>query len=180
MLDDEQIQLVHTASLRLLEEVGVEFMGTAARDAFREAGAIVDDDTGLVRIPRDVVEQAIASAPSQFTVTPRNAARQLVVGGDNVSFGLVAGPPTVHDRVRGRRSGNLDDYVTLLELAQSFEVIHFIGNQPTSPIELPANTRHLDCYRANVTYTDRTFHCLAIGRQRTLDGIETMAALLAL
>ena len=175
ILDEEQVELIHAASLDLLQDVGIELMGPAARAAFRTAGAIVDDASGLVRVPREAVEQAVASAPSRFTVTPRNPRRALDVGGDAVAFGLVAGPPTVHDRVRGRRSGNLDDYVTLLKLAQSFDVIHFVGNQPTSPIELPANTRHLDCYRANVTYTDRTYHCLAIGRERTLDGIEMMA-----
>ncbi len=175
LLDEEQLTAVHEASLRLLQDVGIEFMGPAARDAFRAAGAIVDDESGLVRIPREVVEQAIASAPARFLVTPRGAERAIEVGGDHVSFGLVAGPPTVHDRVRGRRAGNLDDYISLVKLAQSFDVIHFIGNQPTSPQELPAGTRHLDTYRANVTYTDRTFHCLAIGRERTLDGIETMA-----
>ena len=175
ILDEEQVELIHAASLDLLQDVGIELMGPAARAAFRTAGAIVDDASGLVRVPREAVEQAVASAPSRFTVTPRNPRRALDVGGDAVAFGLVAGPPTVHDRVRGRRSGNLDDYVTLLKLAQSFDVIHFVGNQPTSPIELPANTRHLDCYLANVTYTDRTYHCLAIGRERTLDGIEMMA-----
>jgi len=175
LLDAEQIAGVHDASLRLLQDIGVEFMGRAARAAFAEAGSLVDDDTGLVRIPREVVEDGLASAPQQFTVTPRNPARKLELGTDRIAFGLVAGPPTVHDRVRGRRTGNLDDYVTLVKLAQCFEVIHFVGNQPTSPQELPASTRHLDTYRANVTYTDRTFHCLAIGRDRTLDGIEMMA-----
>ncbi len=175
LLDDEQVALVHEASLSLLQDVGVEFMGASARAVFRAAGAIVDDESGLVRVPREVVEHAVASAPARFTVTPRGPERTVEVGGDHVAFGLVAGPPTVHDRVRGRRAGNLDDYVTLVKLAQSFDVIHFIGNQPTSPQELPAGTRHLDTYRANVTFTDRTFHCLAIGRERTLDGIETMA-----
>ncbi len=175
LLDAEQLDAVHVASLRLLQDVGVEFMGGAARAAFAGAGALVDEPTGLVRIPTDLVEHALATAPSRFTVTPRNPARSLDIGGDRIAFGLVAGPPTVHDRLRGRRTGNFDDYVTLVKLAQYFDVIHFVGNQPTSPQELPAGTRHLDTYRANVTYTDRTFHCLAIGRDRTLDGIEMMA-----
>ena len=94
---------------------------------------------------------------------------------DHVSFGLVAGPPNVHDCVNGRRSGNYRDYSILIKLAQSFDIIHFIGNQPTPPIELPAGTRHLDCYLANVTYSDRVYHCTAIGRHRALDGIDIMA-----
>lgn len=175
LLDAEQVEAVHEGSLRLLQEAGVELMGRPARDAFRAAGALVDGESGLTRIPREVVAHALATVPPRFAVTPRNPERRLQVGGDHVAFGLVAGPPTVEDRVRGRRTGSLADYVELVKLAQCFDVIHFVGNQPTSPQELPAGTRHLDTYRANVTYTDRTFHCLAIGRERTLDGIEMMA-----
>ena len=175
LLGEDQLRAIHEASLGLLQEIGVEFMGPAARAVLRSAGALSDEETGVVRIPREVVESAIASAPEEFVVTPRNPERRLEVGGDRIAFGLVAGPPTVHDRVRGRRVGNLDDYISLVKLAQSFDVIHFVGNQPTSPQELPVATRHLDTYLANVTYTDRAFHCLAIGRERTLDGIEMTA-----
>jgi len=175
LLDEDQVVAVHEASLTLLEDIGVEFMGAAARRLLASAGALVEDETGLVRIPREVVAHALGTVPGRFVVTPRNVARRLEVGGDRIAFGLVAGPPTVHDRVRGRRTGNLEDYITLVKLAQSFDVIHFIGNQPTSPQELPVSTRHLDTYLANLTYTDRVFHCLAIGRERTLDGIEMTA-----
>ena len=150
-------------------------MGPAARQKFREAGAGVEEATGLVKIPRELVERALASAPSSFVLTPRNPARAIHVGENHVSFGLVAGPPNVHDCVAGRRPGNLKDYVSLIKLAQSFDIIHFIGNQPTSPVELPVGTRHLDCYRANVTYSDRVYHCTAIGRIRAVDGIDIMA-----
>ncbi|HVJ34925.1 MAG TPA: trimethylamine methyltransferase family protein [Terriglobia bacterium] len=174
-LSQDQLMTLHQASLRLLEEIGIEFMGAAARQAFRTAGAEVDEATGLVRIPRGLVDQALASAPASFSLTPRNPARALAVGGNHVAFGLVAGPPNIHDCVKGRRSGNYADYVTLIKLAQSFDIIHFLGNQPTAPIELPAETRHLDCYLANVTYADRVYHCSAIGRDRALDGIDVMA-----
>ena len=40
---------------------------------------------------------------------------------------------------------------------------------------LPAETRHLDTYLANVLWTDRVFHLSAIGRERTLDGIAISA-----
>ncbi len=175
VLTRDQIEAIDDASLRLLEEIGIEFMGAAARALLRRAGAAVDEATGLVRIPRELVRDALKSAPASFTLTPRNPARRIHVGGNHISFGLVAGPPNVHDCVKGRRSGNYADYVTLIKLAQSFDIIHFIGNQPTAPIELPVGTRHLDCYLANVTYADRVYHCTAIGRNRALDGIDIMA-----
>jgi len=175
LLSRDQLMAIHEASLELLEETGIEFMGSAARQKFRAAGADVNDATGLVKIPRELVKATLKTAPSSFVLTPRNPARAIHAGENHISFGLVAGPPNVHDCVAGRRSGNYKDYISLIKLAQSFDIIHFIGNQPTSPQELPVATRHLDCYLANVTYSDRVFHCTAIGRNRALDGITMMA-----
>lgn len=175
VLSQDQLMAIHEASLKLLEETGIEFMGVAARRRLREAGASVDDTTGLTKLPRELVLGAIKSAPSSFVLTPRNPQRAIHLGENFISFGLVAGPPNIHDCVQGRRAGNLEDYVKLIKLAQSFDIIHLIGNQPTAPIELSPRTRHLDCYRANVTYADRVYHCTAIGRNRALDGIDIMA-----
>ena len=175
LLSQDQLMAIHEASLELLETIGIEFMGSAARQKFRKAGASVDDATGLVRIPRELVQRALKTAPATFVLTSRNPARRIHAGENFISFGLVAGPPNVHDCVNGRRSGSYKDYISLIKLAHSFDIIHFVGNQPTAPVELPANTRHLDCYLANVTYSDRVYHCSAIGRNRALDGIDVMA-----
>ena len=174
-LPQPHVDAIHDATLRLLAEIGIEFMSPEARDVFRRAGADVDDATGLVRLPADLVMRTIAMAPSSFTITPRNPGNRLQVGGNHVNFSLVAGPPFVHDQINGRRGGNMTDYERLIRLAQSFDVIHYVGNQPTVPTELPAETRHLDCYQANIVNTDKVFHCTAIGRDRALDGIDMMA-----
>src|SRR5215469_11754092 len=175
VLSQDQVTAIHEASLKLLEETGIEFMGAAARQRLRQAGASVDDATGLTKLPREVVLDAIKSAPSSFVLTPRNPERRIHLGENFISFGLVAGPPNIHDGIQGRRAGNLEDYVKLIKLAQSFDIIHLIGNQPTAPIEMPTRTRHLDCYLANVTYSDRVYHCTSIRRNRALDGIDIMA-----
>jgi trimethylamine--corrinoid protein Co-methyltransferase len=174
-LSADQIEAIHRASLTILEEIGIEFMGAAARDLFAKAGARVDHGSGLVRIPRELIDAALKTAPRSFRLTPRNPARAVELGHDALAFGLVAGPPNVHDFVNGRRSGNLADYKRLIALAQSFDIIHLLGNQTTAPQELPVSSRHLDCYLANVTETDKVYHCTAIGRERALDGIDMMA-----
>ena len=81
----------------------------------------------------------------------------------------------MHDRVNGRRAGNLADYQNFTRLAHFFNAIHMIGNQVVAPIELAANTRHLDTYKANIELSDLCFHCSAIGRNRAVDGIRMMA-----
>ena len=174
-LDEAQLEAVHRASLTILDEIGIEFMGAKARAVFAKAGAKVDEGSGLVRIPGELIQEALRTAPRTFTLTPRNPARRIELGGDALAFGLVAGPPTVEDRINGRRAGNLPDYQRLIQLAQSFDIIHLIGNQPTAPQELPVQSRHLDCYLANLTYSDKVYHCTAIGAERALDGIDMMA-----
>jgi trimethylamine--corrinoid protein Co-methyltransferase len=171
----EQLEKVHDASMRILEEIGIEFMSKQALSMLDKAGADVDHASGLVKFDRDLVLDLVAKAPSEVTLRPRNPEHSITLGGNHINFGLVAGPPNVQDRVNGRRQGNYEDYATLLKLAQSLNIVHLIGNQPTAPVELPAHTRHLDCYAANVTYTDRVYHCSSIGADRALDGIDIAA-----
>ena len=175
ILSQEQVEAIHATSMRILEELGIELMSATARDHFRRAGAEVDDGTALVKIDRGLVEELVAKAPAQFTLTPRSETKQLKFGGRNMVFGLVAGPPSVHDRIGGRRDGNLADYENFVRLAHHFNAIHMIGNQVCAPVELPANTRHLDTYNANIALSDLSFHASAIGRGRAVDAIRMMA-----
>ncbi|MFD0857859.1 trimethylamine methyltransferase family protein [Roseovarius aquimarinus] len=175
ILSDDQVEAIHDASMRVLEELGIELMSAEARALFRAAGADVDEATGVVRIDRALLAELISTAPSEFTLTSRNPAKRLVFGGDHMAFGMVAGPPSVHDRINGRRSGNLPDFENFTRLAHHFNAIHIIGNQVCAPMELPANSRHLDTYNANLTLSDLCFHTTSIGKGRAMDGIRMMA-----
>ncbi|MBS0367375.1 MAG: trimethylamine methyltransferase family protein [Proteobacteria bacterium] len=174
-LSGDQIEAIHLTSMRILEELGIEVRSDKALQLLRAAGAQVDFSTSTVRIERGLVEQALASAPASFTLTPRNPARRIRLGENHLQFALVAGPPNVHDCERGRRAGNFQDYCDFVRLAQYFNAIHLLGNQVCAPVDLPATTRHLDTYRANLTYSDRVFHVSAIGAGRALDGVRMMA-----
>ena len=174
-LSDDQIESIHLASLRLLEEYGIEVMSAPAREIFRAAGAEVDDATMIVKADRGLIESAIASAKPHFTLTPVNPDRALIVGGDQIHFGLVSGAPNAHDIKGGRRSGNFEDYKKLMMLGQSFNVIHFFGNQPLAPNDLPVNTRHLDTTFVNLTMTDKVFLSMSIGEGRVRDAARLTA-----
>ena len=175
LLSEDQIEAVHEASMHILENFGIEMMSASACDLFAGWGAAVDRDTMTVRIDRGMVGEALETAPPVHTLTPRNPENALTLGGDHINFTLVAGPPNVHDFERGRRAGNYDDYCDFTRLAQHFNAIHMLGNQVCAPMELPANTRHLDTYFANATLSDKCFNVSAIGRGRALDGVNMTA-----
>ncbi|PBB42700.1 methyltransferase [Mesorhizobium sp. WSM3866] len=175
ILDEEQMDKLHRTSMRILSELGIRVMGEKVLGIFEAAGAIVDRAENTVRIDESIVREALRNAPSSFSLSSRNPDKQIRIGGNSLVFGLVAGPPNVHDRINGRRQGNLADYENFIRLAHHFNAIHIIGNQVVAPMELPANSRHLDTYRANLTLSDLSFHCSAIGRGRAMDSIAMTA-----
>jgi len=71
-LDDQQLDKLQKATLQILENTGVQFSSKKALAIFTEHGAEVDHDSGIVKIPRDLVFKAMATVPRYFTLGARN------------------------------------------------------------------------------------------------------------
>jgi len=172
-LNEEQLEKIHEASMRILEQQGIEVLGDQALEVFRKAGAEVTD--GIVKMDRGLVMETVSYAPAEFRVTPRNPENTLHCGGNNINFGLVSGPPNVHDCVNGRRPGNFADYKKIISLGQYFNVISFIGTQGVATTDLPPNSRHLDTTLVNLTLSDKPFFTIGIGGGRVRDAVAMAA-----
>jgi trimethylamine--corrinoid protein Co-methyltransferase len=173
--DADAMQAIHETSISILKEAGIRVMSNQVMDLFERAGALVDRDTQTVCIDETHVAAALGTVPKTFDMVARTPSKKIQMGGSAMNFGLVAGPPNTHDCIRGRRAGNYEDYCDFIRLAQHFNAVNIIGNQVVAPVELAANTRHLDTYLANIRYSDLVFHVSGIGRGRVLDGINMMA-----
>ncbi|MBN36137.1 MAG: methyltransferase [Rhodospirillaceae bacterium] len=171
VLSQDQLEHIHTASLTILEELGMEVMGEDARRIYREAGADVDDSTMRVRFDRDMIMEQMAKVPAEFTLHSRVSVRDVTLGGNRIVTTAVSSPPNVADLDNGRRSGNFEDFQNLVRVAASLNCIHFLGGYPVEPIDLPVPTRHLDCYMTFITQTDRVWRTYALGAERSRDGI---------
>ena len=172
VLAPDQLEMLHDASLRLLEETGMDFLNGAARDTLKAAGAEVEPGTERVRFDRGLIEAAVAKAPSRFTLHARNPARNLEMGGNAINFAVVGSAPNVSDTEGGRRPGNFADYCDLLRLGHSLNAVHLFGGYPVEPIDLDPAIRHLDAVSALATLTDKVFSIYALGPHRIRDGIE--------
>ena len=174
-LSDDQLEAIHQASMKILEEIGVEVNSARARALYKQAGAAVDEASQIVRLSEELVAALLETAPSTFVLTPTNPDRALTIGGNHIHFGMVSGAPNVHCAVKGRRTGNFEDYQNLIKLGQSFNVIHFFGNQTLAPNDLPVNTRHLDTSFVNLTCADKVFLTMSIGATRVRDTTNMLA-----
>jgi trimethylamine--corrinoid protein Co-methyltransferase len=172
ILSADQLETIHRASLRILAEVGIEVLGDPAIDLLRSAGASVDRTNRRVRLEPGLVESLIATAPPIFEVHARNPERSITLGGPHLAFTSVGGPAFVTDLDRGRRPGNLADFIDYVRLIGALDVIHMEAGGPLEPTDLPVPTRHLDMYRVLATTLDKTWQCLGSGRTVVDDAIE--------
>lgn len=71
VLSDDDVQRIYEASLSILEEPGVFSESDLFLDIFEKGGARVDRDGRTIRVPREMVEAAIKSAPRSFVLHGR-------------------------------------------------------------------------------------------------------------
>ncbi len=168
----EELDRIHDASMRILERVGMEILDPEARSIYREHGCEVDEANQRVRLPREVVERAVAHAPAEFTLHARNPQRHVRIGGRHLTFGSVCSTPHYLDRDGVRRTGDREGFRDLLKLAQSLEIVHLISGYPVEPTDLHFSVRHLEASWDILTLTDKGLPCYSLGRQRNRDLIE--------
>ena len=169
---DDELDRIHDVSMRILERVGMEILDPEARSIYREHGCEVDEASMRVRMPREVVERAVACAPAEFTLHARNADHHVLIGGRHLTFGSVCSTPHHLDRDGVRRTGDRSGMRDLLRLAQSLETVHLISGYPVEPTDLHFSVRHLEASWDILTLTDKGLPCYSLGRQRNRDLLE--------
>lgn len=170
LVDADQLEAIHEASLDVLQDIGMDVLEPAARAVFAEAGCVVDGER--VRFDREMVAESVARSPSEFTLHARNPDRNVRIGGDNVVFTAVASPPNVSDVAEGRRTGNHEDFQKLVKLSHYFNSIHMHAGYPVEPADLHPSVRHLHATFDLLTLSDKAINAYSLGRERNLDCLE--------
>ncbi|MGE0148152.1 MAG: trimethylamine methyltransferase family protein, partial [Parvibaculaceae bacterium] len=170
ILSDDQIETIHTRSLDVLEEIGMDVLNQEAIELYRKAGARVEGER--VRIGRDIVVEALKTPPSEFDLHARNPAHTIRIGGRWIAFAPVGGPPNCSDMDRGRRPGTLDDNANFIRLAQFFNCVHAAGGGSVDALDVHASVRNLHIMRNKVRLSDKVLFAVSTGRARLFDGME--------
>src|SRR4029453_17091275 len=90
VLTEEQIERIHDASMRILEEFGIEFLDVQARERAVAKGAELVPGTQRLRFDRNLIADYVGRAPAEFTLHARVRERNLTFGGNHINFGSVA------------------------------------------------------------------------------------------
>jgi trimethylamine---corrinoid protein Co-methyltransferase len=169
-LDEDGVLAIHRGAMRILKEIGIEFLNPDAVNILKKAGCKVDGTN--VRMDESFVMEMLAHAPPEFPITPRNPAREVMIGGKNMVFVNVSSPPNSWDMERGKRSGDFETFKEFMKLTQYFNCIHIAGGYPVEPIDIHPAVRHLDCVYEKLTLTDKVIHAYSLGAERVEDVME--------
>ena len=171
ILDETALKIIETNAEKILEDIGVNFPDNpTAMKLWQDAGASIDGDR--VRIPRGLARKLIKTAPSQFTQHARNPEKNVVIGGNNLVFAPVYGPPFFRDYKDGRRYATIGDFQKMVKLIYMSKYLHHSGGTVCEPTDIAVNKRHFDMLYAHMKYSDKPFMGSVTAPERATDSVE--------
>jgi trimethylamine--corrinoid protein Co-methyltransferase len=175
VLNSTEIEQIHSASMEVLQTVGVKVDYALAREIFAEAGALVDDSTQSVRIPETLVRQAVEQAPKSFRFFGADGQFCVNIGGGEPVFAALGTPIACLDLETGEHRPT-----TLLDLEHHIQLINACQNIHCSqmdvwPNDAPPNAIHTEAIWTWAHHSHKPFGMGCYGYRPTLDMMEMMA-----
>jgi trimethylamine--corrinoid protein Co-methyltransferase len=126
VLSDDQISRILDEAKRLMAEVGMEIRGEALKQRLLDHGLKTDASGGRILFPPDVVDKAIADAPSTFTLHDRDGNPYTEIGGYNVHYVPGSSGLKILDHRTGEtRLTNSTDFIEYARICDGLEHIAY-------------------------------------------------------
>ena len=170
LLSDDQVQVIHDASMDVVEEVGVEFRCDDALALWRDAGAAVDG--ARVRLDREHLMTLVGTAPSSYTMVARDPTHTVTVGNGKTIFTPSYGAPYVLGLDGTRRPGTLEDFKNFTKLNHLSPALHMSGGVVCEPMDVPVPKRHLYMTQNLLTYSSKPFMGAVTSKERAEDSLH--------
>lgn len=171
VLSDEGAEIIENNAETILEEVGIDFKDDPeALAILKDAGADVQGER--VHFPRGMCRELCKTAPSEFTQHARNSDRSVIIGGNNMVFAPVYGPPFIRDLEGERRYATIEDFRNIVKIVYMHPGLHHSGGTVCEPVDLPVPKRHLEMLYTHMKYSDKPYMGSVTSAERARDSIE--------
>lgn len=172
---EEQILRIDSASMHILENIGIVFRDPIALEDWARAGAKVVEET--VFLDRGLVRELITTIPETFTYHARNPANNLPFGQDHSIFVPMTGAPYLRDLEDVRRNPTLEDLAAFHKLSHMLPAIHSSAHHIVEPHDHPISQRHLHITYSSMKHSDKTFMGMTTSPKNAEDVMEMCAIL---
>lgn len=133
-LDEREQDLIHEQSLKWLKQIGVKIHSLPVLELLGERGADIDRETKIAKIPAKMVEEALKTAPSEFTLCARDPKHDLPMPTQGPPHATTSGLAVfIVDLETGEyRSSTRSDIAELSRLGDALEPIDFLWTSITA------------------------------------------------
>lgn len=170
VLTPDEVEKIHKESMRILTEVGVEFMYEPALEVFRAHGLKVEGQR--VYFTEAFILEAVKKAPSEFRLHARNPQKSITCNQTNVNFVPAYGVPFIYEADGSRRFSTMADYNNIVKLAGASSNICHTGGNVCEPSDVPVEIRHLKMLYSHIKNSDKAFMGSAYGVTGARDAIQ--------
>ncbi len=170
---DQELNDLHDATVRVLRDVGVAFHEPEALEIFKTHGIKLDGN--IVHIDESHLRKALETAPPQFTITARNPAKSVTIGGNDLVFAPGYGAAFMVTETGEQRKPVMEDYNNFCRLVQTSKYINMNGCLMVEPSDVSPELAHLDMVFSNIVLCDRPFLGSSVSREAATDSIEMAA-----
>lgn len=153
ILSDGECERIHEAGLDIAEKVGIRCDNAALREILRKAGCNVDEQTGIVHIPRQLAKDSYASVGRKPVLKCVNG-KELRCYGGNRYYGSLILDPLVVDYEEGPRQPRLSDIERHAKLGDALPLIDTIYKMEHTLTDVPeavSELKGLETFMANQT-----------------------------
>ena len=126
ILGPAELKTLKKGTYQLLAEVGVFYPSEKALKIFADHGADVDWDTKIVRIPPDLVDKAMATAPREFVLGGREPRFDLTLDGSRSYLTTDGcGVHVIDLETREKRSSKKADVAMMARVGDALPMVSF-------------------------------------------------------
>lgn len=174
----EEKQIIHEATLEVLETVGVRVYDDGLRALMRDRGAKVDATTGDVKLSPQLVMEALAAAPKSFNLANRRGETLPIPAQETYICSRVLLPKTLDYGAEGPRDPVIDDIVKACQVANALDDVDMVlrTDTPVSDIDAPPQLNGLLSIQIALLHTDKHFLCIPINYQAMQDWVALAEA----
>jgi trimethylamine--corrinoid protein Co-methyltransferase len=179
ILTPEEINKIHTATLWIIEKVGVRFPSKRALEIWAAHGAEVDNEKMIIRAKPELIEKALKNCPPVYSLSARDPQQDLPLDGNHVFLGTDGCGVEVIDINTGvRRISCLQDVRDISRIADATEEVAFHW-VPVSAQDKPPATRGLHEIKAIWENSTKHVQTESIYSKREAIAAIEMAGLIA-
>jgi trimethylamine---corrinoid protein Co-methyltransferase len=159
LFSDDELDEIHQATLRVLKETGVRVLAEDAQDYFYGGGCEVDRTKSIVKIPANVVEDAVRSAPSNFLLAGIDPAEDFwLKAGSSIAFtNFGEGVEVIDPFTRKRHRTTKKDVANVTRMCTAMDQVDFL-ERPVGANDVPSHVQQI--HNAEAVFNNTTKHSI--------------------